>query len=113
MWFVVDLEDRKAYVTPLPSTSTSVRLSVSVLPTEFATDGTDDAEYLFENSPSMTRYQGATLQLAAVYALLKERYDQEAERYFQFFMQEMTAMGIDPTAIPPFEEVRQNVPVER
>ena len=110
-WFIVDLEARRAYVSPIPS-STGVTLSVAVLPDDFATDGSDDAQVLFGGSSIMEKYQGALVQLAAVYALLKERYDQEAEKYYQFFMQELQAMGVNPTDIPTLGEVRSDAQLD-
>ena len=111
-WFVIDLEAGRAYASPIPHSGEAVSLSVSVLPADFLTDGSDDASVLFSGSPLMEKYQGALLQLAAVYALLKERYDQEAEKYFQFFMQELQALGLNPNDIPTLGEVRANAELD-
>jgi len=111
-WFVVDLEARRAYVSPIPRNSTDVTLSVAVIPVDFATDGSDDASEVLGGSPIMEKYQGALIQLAAVYALLKERYDQEAEKYYQFFMQELQTLGVNPMDIPTFGEARSNAELD-
>jgi hypothetical protein len=112
-WFVVDLEAQKAYVSPIPKTSKSVSLAVAVLPADFATDGTDDAVTLFSGVGLMEKYQGALLQLAGCYALMKERYDGDAERYYQFFIQELQSLGINPNDIPTIGEVKANAELDR
>jgi hypothetical protein len=110
LWFVVDLANRLAYVYPTPTSSTNVSLTVAVLPTPLA-DASPSAQ-VFNGSPLMEKYQNPLLHLAACYALLKERYDQDAERYFQFFIQEMQSLGISPSDVPSFQEVRTNAQLE-
>jgi hypothetical protein len=102
-WLVLDLQGKRAYVTPIPRVTTTVYLTVSVFPDEL-TLTTDE---LFNGAAVMEKYQNATLQLAAMYALLKERYEGDAERYYQFAIQELQTMGINPNVIPPFQEVQR------
>lgn len=102
-WFILDLQHRRGYVSPIPRSSATVYLTVSVFPDEL-TLTTDE---LFNGSPVMEKYQNATLQMAAMYALLKERYEGDAERYYQFAIQELQTMGVNPNVIPSFQEVKR------
>jgi hypothetical protein len=55
---------------------------------------------VFNGEEVMEKYQGALLNFSAAMLLLKERYDGDAERFWQFAMQEMQMLGIDPAKIP-------------
>jgi len=109
-WFVLDLSNKLAYSYPTPKTGTQVSFTVSVLPDDISND--TPSEKLFNGAEIMERYQNPLLHLSACYALLKERYDQDAERYFQFFVQEMQTLGVNPNEIPTFQEVRVNAQLE-
>ena len=102
-WIVIDAATSRVYVTPVPSVSTDITVNVAVLPD----DVTSDAEELFGGATVMEQYQGALLNVAASLCLLRERYDGDAERFFQFAMQELQALGVDPARIPKFGEVAQ------
>lgn len=109
-WLVLDLANKLAYTYPTPKQGTQVSLTVAVLPDDISND--TPSEKLFNGAEIMERYQNPLLHLAACYALLKERYDQDAERYFQFFVQEMQTIGVNPNDIPTFQEVRVNAQLE-
>lgn len=100
-WVVVDLGLSKAYLVPTPTSDTSVEVTVSVIPNDL----TSDSDKLFLGVAAMERYLGALLNFAAFYCLLRERYDGDAERFFQLATQELQAVGADPRSIPSFKEV--------
>lgn len=110
-WLVFDAMEFRGYVTPVPTSDTTVVVAVAVLPEQLVA-GIDSSAYLFKNVSVMEKYQPALLQLAATYALLKERYDGDAERYYQFFVQEMQSHGVNPAAIPSLKGVKQNANVD-
>lgn len=93
---IMDLQEKRVYVAPADATPRGVTIRVSVLPDDLVNDG----DYLFANEPTMERYQGAALNYAACLALLKERYDGDAERFFQLAIADLQAQGIDPKDIP-------------
>lgn len=100
-WAILDLQSKRAYLSPIPKTSKTVYLTVSVLPDDL----TLTSDTLFNGVPVMEKFQNVVLQMAATYALLKERYDGDAERYYQFAVQELQTLGVNPNAIPSFREV--------
>lgn len=102
-WIVVDAGEERVYVTPVPSTSTDITVNVAVIPPDVTVDSTE----LFGGALVMEQYLGALLNVAASLCLLRERYDGDAERFFQFAMQELQALGVDPARIPKFGEVAQ------
>lgn len=101
IWFILDLVNAEARVSPVPSTSTNVSLTVSILPTNLS----GDSDELFDGVDAMEQYQGVVLNIAASLALLKERYDGDAERFYQFAVQELQQLGVNPQDIPPFRQV--------
>ena len=101
LWVVPHFAEKEAYVTPRPKRDVEVTMVASVYPDPVE----DDADLLFNGQDSMQRYLSAFLNIAAAYALMKERYDGDAERYYQMGAQELAQMGISPEAIPPFEAV--------
>lgn len=103
LWVILDLPADIAYVSPAPSFAVTVYLSVSVLPTDMSAD----SDELFDGVEIMEKYQGTVLNFAAALALLKERYDGDAERFYQFGMQELQALGVKPTDIPSFQDLRE------
>jgi hypothetical protein len=109
-WLIMDLANRLVYPYPVPTRSTSISVTVAVLPNDLS--DVNPSEQVFNGFPLMEKYQNPLLHLAASYALLKERYDQDAERYFQNFVQEMQSLGVAPNDIPTFQEVRANAQLE-
>jgi len=103
LWIILDVSGDTARVSPVPTSATTVYLSVSVLPDDLASD----SDELFNGVDAMEKYQGVVLNIAAALALLKERYDGDAERFYQFAMQEMGALGVKPDDIPTFQQVRE------
>jgi hypothetical protein len=75
----------------------AVVVNVSVLPDDLVGDGNP----LFGGVQVMEKYQGALLNIAISLLLLKERYDGDAERFYQFAVQELQTVGVDPASIPP------------
>jgi hypothetical protein len=96
-WAILIPDEQRVYISPTPVTPIEVSVKVSVLPDDL-TDTTDE---LFNGEPIMEKYQGALLNIAAALLLLKERYDGDAERFYQFAIQEMQSLGVNPTEIPP------------
>ncbi len=100
-WFILDIANQKAYVHPIPRSARTMNITVSVFPDDMV----DDVDYPFNNTSLMEKYQNVLLQIAATYALLKERYDGDAERYYQFAVGELNSLGVNPHDIPPFRQV--------
>jgi len=96
-WVIPAPNESRVYLAPVPTTSLAVAVNVSILPADLSADG----DALFADEVVMEKYQGALLNIAASLLLLKERYDQDAERFYQFAVQEMQAVGVDPARIPP------------
>jgi hypothetical protein len=103
LWIILDVTGGEARVSPVPTTDTTVYLSVSVLPAEMTT-GSDE---LFSGVDAMEKYQGVVINIAAALALLKERYDGDAERFYQFGIQELQQLGVKPDDIPTFQNLRE------
>lgn len=103
LWVILDTVAGEARITPLPTSSKTVYLTVAILPSDVST-GSDE---LFNGVDVMEKYQGALINIAASIALLKERYDGDAERFYQFAVQELQQMGINPQQIPPFRQLQQ------
>lgn len=123
-WVTIDYTAKRAYAVPVGGTDAELvdetlallldedanRLifdesftltgHVAVLPTDVS-DGTDT---LFDDQRGMDKYLNATLNLATSIALLKERYDGDAERFYQFFTTELQALGVTPETIPDMQE---------
>lgn len=95
-----------ALTAPMSYTVTGV---LAVLPDDLSSD----TQALFNAEVSMEKYQGALLNLSVTYALLKERYDNDAERFYQFFINSMQQLGVDPERIPSLRQAAARVPVEQ
>lgn len=100
-WFILDVDAKRAYVSPIPHRDVTVNLRVSVLPAEV----TDDSDELFNGVDAMDKYFNATINMAAMYAFHKERYDGEAERAYGWVINELQQLGVNPNAVPPFQQV--------
>jgi len=101
LWIILDTMTATARVTPIPTAGTTVYVTVSILPADMSAD----SDELFDGVDAMEQYQGAIVNFAASLALLKERYDGDAERFYKFAVQEMQQVGVNPQEIPPFREV--------
>lgn len=100
-WFVLDLRNREAHVSPIPYDTYEVTLLVSVLPDDVALDNDE----VFNGQEQLEIYLNPLVNLAVMYAYLKERFDQEAERMYGFVTRELQDLGVNPNSIPPFAEV--------
>lgn len=100
-WFILDIDAREAHVSPIPASPVTVSLRVSVLPDEVVVD----SDELFNGQAVMDKYLNTLINTATVYAYLKERFDQEAERIYGFVVRELQDLGANPNSIPPFAEV--------
>lgn len=100
-WFILDIGGRVGYVSPIPVRNTEVSLQVSVLPDPVGVDG----DPLFNGQDVMDKYLNVLINTATLYAYLKERFDQEAERMYGFVTRELQDLGVNPNNIPPFVEV--------
>lgn len=94
-WVVLDTRTNRAYLTPVPADSTNVTVTVAVTP------GPITAGELFFGNDSMEKYLGALVNYAVAMLLLKERFDGDAERFYQFAVNELREVGVDPSRIPP------------
>lgn len=103
-WVIPAPNEGRLYVVPAPATPTAVTINASVLPA----DVTGDSDFLFNNEPTMEKYQGVVLMVAATLLLYQERYDQDAERFYQHAVQEMQNLGVAPAEIPPMPQVVQD-----
>lgn len=99
-WAIVDSE--AIYLSPVPSTSTAVTVKVAVIPDEVIVD----SDELFLGEAVMEKYLGPMLNVAAALCLLRERYDGDAERFYQFAITQLQAIGTDPARIPSIEEMQ-------
>lgn len=99
-WIVIDTRQSRATLYPSPHTTllTSWFLRLRVIPW----DATDNDE-LFLGRPSMEKFLVATALIACAYLLLKERFDNEAEKYYQMGVQELQILGVDSGSIPPLQ----------
>lgn len=95
-WVIVDPGKMEAFIVPAPLIPTVVEVTVAYLPIALRLE----IDFLFENQPGMEKYQGAVITLAACLALLKERYDGDAERFYAFFRQEMMDVGVEAGRLP-------------
>ena len=102
LWVVPHFTNREAYVSPRPSQPMDITLTVAVLPNDVAAG----SDALFNGQEMMAKYLNSFLNLSASYALLKERYDQDAERFYNLAVQELAQLGVVPEEIPPFKQVR-------
>lgn len=98
-WVIVDTGTSRAYLAPVPTSPTSVEVTVSVIPDDL----TSDSETLFGGIESMSKYLGALVNYAAAMLLLRERFDGDAERFYQFAVQELVQAGVDPARVPPLK----------
>lgn len=100
-WFILDLPNREAHVSPIPWRERDVSLRVSVLPEPVAASGDE----LYNSQDVMDKYFNVTVNMAAVYAFLRERFDGDAERFYSLVYRELQDLGINPASIPEFREV--------
>ena len=103
-WAVVAPDERRVYLTPTTNAGDAVTVKVSVLPNDLTADSSE----LFGGVLIMEKYQAPLVTMAAAFLLLKERYDQDAERFYQFAVQELSSLGVEPARIPPLREVAQS-----
>ena len=96
-WVIPAPHESRVYLAPTPVNPMAVVVNVSVLPDDLVGDGNP----LFGGVQVMEKYQGALLNIAISLLLLKERYDGDAERFYQFAVQELQTVGVDPASIPP------------
>ena len=102
-WAVVDTSLSRVWVAPAPTTPTPARILVAVTPAALSSD----ADLLFMGNSSMSKYLGALINYAAAMLLLRERFDGDAERFYQIAVQELGSLGIDPSTIPPMPAAPQ------
>jgi hypothetical protein len=99
-WVMPAINESRVYLAPVPAVPVNVTVYVSVIPA----DVVGDSDPLFANATTMERYQGAVINLAAALLFLKERYEQDAERFWQLGLQEMQIAGTDSRRLPPMRE---------
>lgn len=95
-WIAMDTANLRAYVVPAPTTEQTLNLTMAVLPSDMS----DDSDAAFDDHSPMEAFQGPLVTYAAGLALLKERYDQDAERFFALARQELMDLGVNPAEIP-------------
>lgn len=101
-WVILDFDAKEGHVSPVPYRKRDIDLRVAVLP--------DPVEHsndkLFNGLSVMDKYLNVTINMAAFYGLLRERFDNDAERFYGIAFKELIDLGVNPNDIPPFEEVR-------
>lgn len=102
-WVVVDTTESRVWVSPAPTIPTNAVLVVAVVPPDLLTD----SDPLFLGNSSMDKYLGVVTNYAAAMCLLRERFDGDAERFYQLAVQELGALGADPSVIPPLAPPRE------
>lgn len=105
MWVVLDRESRQAQVVPALPADATLELTFGALPPDLR----NGSDLLFDGQAALSIYESPVVTLAAGFALLKERYENDAERFFTLAMQNLTALGIDPYSIPLWEAVKADV----
>lgn len=103
-WVIAAPQEARVYFAPVTVAGNAVSAWVSILPADLSADG----DSLFGGEQVMEKYQSPLLNIAAAYMLLKERYDGDAERFYQFGVQEIQSLGVDPARIPPLREAAPN-----
>lgn len=96
-WMVIDEKDKLVYFVPVPDASSEVSLEVRVQPELVMSD----SDLLFNGVDYMDKYLQAAINYAAAMLLLRERFDGDAERFYQFAMAELTQLGHSPGDVPP------------
>lgn len=103
-WVIVAPQEARVYLAPTTVAGNAVLTWVSILPPTLV----GDSDELFAGSQVMEKFQSPLLNVACAYLLLKERYDGDAERFYQMAIQEIQMLGIDPARIPPLREAAPN-----
>ena len=99
-WLVVDESNGTAFLRPIPPAPfPSWNITANVIPAPVQNDN----DNLFLGNSSMDKYITPTVLLACAYLLLQERFDGDAERFYQLGLQELTMLGVDSTTIPPLQ----------
>lgn len=102
-WMVVDDRANVVYLTPLPDPTTSWTAKLRVVPPDLI----NESDEIFLGEPSMIKFLGPVINLACAYLLLQERFDGDAERFYQFALQELVQLGVDSPSIPPLQNAGQ------
>jgi len=103
LWAIPHFSDKIVYFSPRPRDPVNVTISVSVLPDPVEAG----SDLLFNGEEIMERYLNVFVNLAVSFALLKERYDGDSERYYQLAVAELGALGVNIEDIPSFKRVRE------
>lgn len=98
IWVVVDARGETVYLAPPPKAPKDWRFFARVVPGDIS-----DGEKLFLGRDSMEKFLNATSLIACAYLLLQERFDGDAERFYQMGLQELTALGVDSGSIPALQ----------
>lgn len=98
-WVIVDMADSRAYLAPVPQDPIQVEVTIATIPDDFTLG--DDTAPLFNGSPHMRKFLGAFVNYAAAMLLLRERFDGDAERFYQLALNDLREAGIDVKAVPP------------
>lgn len=99
-WLVVDERSNEAFLHPTPASPLAWSVDAHVLPGIV----TVDSDPLFLGKPNMDKFINPTVLLACAYLLLQERFDGDAERFYQMALQELTMLGVDSNSIPPLQQ---------
>lgn len=99
-WLVVDERAGVGVLHPIPQVVESWNVLANVIPPRV----NQDTQELFLGSAYMDRYITPTILLACAYLLLQERFDGDAERFYQMALQELTVLGVDATTFPPLQQ---------
>lgn len=99
-WIVVDAAASSVWLYPNPEIALRQYwiAKLKVIPGDAS-----DNDLLFSGAVSMEKFLVATALIACAYLLLKERFDNEAEKYYQMGVQELQILGVDSGSIPPLQ----------
>ena len=96
-WMVVDERGHKAYIAPRPSPAVEWEAKLRVIPPST----TIESDQLFLGDVGMNKFLSPLVNLACAYLLLQERFDGDAERFYQFAIQDLLQLGVDLPTVPP------------
>lgn len=95
-WVFVDAFASRVWVSPAPGYEVDAAITLAVTPPALLADN----ERLFLGNEAMSKYLGVVLNYAAAMLLLRERFDGDAERFYQIAVNELGVLGVEPGVIP-------------
>lgn len=103
-WMVIDEASKELRFTPVPTILVDVDVNVRVLPDELVQDG----DWLFNGVDFMDKYLETVILYAAAILFLRERYEGDAERFYNLAMVEMQRLGHAAGELPPLPTTQES-----